>query len=125
MACYLLLGVIKKSHNSHKPLLTVYLLPQKILDQTQAVHLLQESAGLFHSCSATGVLVMKGGTVWFSRDRAVCEGYTGDLEGNLHQGGCARTWERFEDFSEVAVTLAYKYLLNSGAGNLSANPVQN
>lgn len=52
----------KKNHNNHKPLFGVYLLPQKILDQTHAVHLLQESIGLFYSCGATGVLRMERDT---------------------------------------------------------------
>lgn len=59
------------------------------------------------------------------RDRAVCEGYAGGLGGNLHQGGSARIWKRLEDFSDMTVTLAYKYFLDSSGGKLSANPVQN
>ena len=74
MACYLSLGVIKKkttTHNNHKLLFAVNLLPQKTLDQTQAVHLLQKSIGLFYSCGATGVLRRERDTVWFSRNRGI------------------------------------------------------
>lgn len=129
MAYYLSLGVIKKKNPNkqntyHKPITWCVFVTAKILDQSQAVQLLQESIGLFYSCGATGGLGMERNTVWFSRNRAVCEGHTGGLEGNLHQGGSARIWERLEDFSDRTVTLAYGYFLDGDGGKLSANPMQ-